>query len=73
MQNSPRAHLANLRSTDKELQNAAFSYLIEATEKPVDWAYDVWDELVAPTTSFKGCETSMTPSMTRQPRRRPLS
>ncbi|HYN87550.1 MAG TPA: hypothetical protein VER55_03420 [Ardenticatenaceae bacterium] len=47
MQNTPRAHLANLRSTDKELQNQAFSSLIEASEQPVDWAYDVWDELVA--------------------------
>jgi hypothetical protein len=28
------------------LQNKAFSYLLEATEKPVDWAYEAWDGLV---------------------------
>ena len=42
-----RTHLANLRSEDRELQNAAFFAILEATQKPVDWAYDVWDELVA--------------------------
>jgi hypothetical protein len=28
------------------LQNKAFLYVLEATDKPVDWAYDVWDEMV---------------------------
>jgi hypothetical protein len=28
------------------LQNKAYSYLLETTEKPVDWAYEAWDELV---------------------------
>ncbi len=28
------------------MQNKAFSYILEATEVPVDWAYEVWDELV---------------------------
>lgn len=40
-------HQNNLRSQDKTLQNDAFSYLIAATEEPVDWAYDLWDDLVA--------------------------
>jgi hypothetical protein len=39
-------HLSNLRSEERELQNQAFFYILEATEKPVDWAYEVWDELV---------------------------
>lgn len=41
-----RTNLDNLRSEDKELQNKAFFYVLEATDKPVDWAYDVWDEMV---------------------------
>ena len=25
---------------------SAFSYLLNATSQPVDWAYEVWDELI---------------------------
>jgi hypothetical protein len=42
-----RLNLANLSSPDKELQNEAFFALMAATDQPVDWAYLVWDELVA--------------------------
>jgi hypothetical protein len=42
-----RTHLDHIRSRDKELQNKAFLYILNITEKPVDWAYDVWDEMVA--------------------------
>ena len=42
-----RTHLDNLWSDDRELQNTAFTSILEATERPVEWAYDVWDELVA--------------------------
>jgi len=45
--NTIRKHLNNLRSEERELQNQAFFYILEVTEKPVDWAYEVWDELVA--------------------------
>jgi len=41
-----RTHFDNLRSEDRELQNKAFFYIIEATNRPVGWAYDVWDEIV---------------------------
>ncbi len=47
MDTTIRTHLENIRSKDRELQNKAFSYLMEATEKPVEWAYGAWDELVA--------------------------
>ena len=46
MDKTTRTHLDNLRSEDRELQNKAFFYILEATDKSVDWAYDVWDELV---------------------------
>lgn len=40
-------NLENLRSEDRELQNTAFFSILAATDKPVAWAYEVWDELVA--------------------------
>jgi len=42
-----QTNLDNLRSTDRDLQNQAFTYFIEATNQPVDWAYEVWDGMVA--------------------------
>lgn len=30
-----------------ETQFKAYDYLMKETEKPVDWAYDIWDDLVA--------------------------
>jgi hypothetical protein len=41
-----RTHLDNIRSEDGQLQNKAYGYLMEKTEKPVSWAYEAWDELV---------------------------
>ena len=46
MNETTRAYLNDLRSENRELQNKAFFYILEATDKPVDWAYDVWDEMV---------------------------
>ncbi len=41
-----RTNLDNLHSEDRELQNKAFFYILDATNIPVDWAYEGWDELV---------------------------
>jgi hypothetical protein len=41
-----RTHLDNIRSQDGQVQNKAYSTLMERTEKPVGWAYDAWDELI---------------------------
>ena len=41
-----RTHLDNIHSKDRELQNKAYFYILNVTEKPVDWAYEVWDEMV---------------------------
>jgi hypothetical protein len=41
-----RTNLKNLYSEDREIQNQAFTFILEATEKPVDWAYDAWERLV---------------------------
>lgn len=36
-----RRNVDNPWSEDRDLQNKAFSYILETTDKPVDWAYDV--------------------------------
>jgi hypothetical protein len=41
-----QTNLNNLWSEDRQLQNEAFTYVVELTARPVDWAYEVWDELV---------------------------
>lgn len=46
MDETLRTHLDNLRSQDRDKQNAAYDAVMAATEQPVDWAYDVWDDMV---------------------------
>src|SRR5215213_12010212 len=46
MNNETWKHLDHLFSDDRQLQNEEFSSILEETEKPVDWAYDVWDKLM---------------------------
>jgi hypothetical protein len=41
-----RSQFASILSADRHEQGAAYSSLLEATSKPVDWAYEVWDELL---------------------------
>jgi hypothetical protein len=46
MDEAIKAHLANIRSGDRAVQGQAFRSLMEATEGPVDWAYEAWDDLL---------------------------
>ncbi len=46
MEEKIRKHLDDIYSEDKDVQGAAYMYLLEETEKPVSWAYGAWDELV---------------------------
>ena len=46
MDSETRKHLDNLFSEEREIQNQAFFSILQATEKPVDWAYEAWDQLV---------------------------
>ena len=46
MNKTIQANMNNLWSADREAQNTAFHFMLKVTDKPVDWAYDVWDELV---------------------------
>lgn len=41
-----RSLLDDLRSSDKDRQDYAFKALSEATHEPVDWAYEVWADLL---------------------------
>lgn len=41
-----RTNFDNLWSENRELQNAAFGYILGITDQPVDWAYEAWDTVV---------------------------
>ena len=41
-----RTNFNNLHAPDGNTQYQAFMDLIETTNQPVDWAYEVWDDLV---------------------------
>ncbi len=36
----------DLRSPSQDRQNQAFQVLLKASDSPVDWAYEVWDDLL---------------------------
>ncbi|OGO09619.1 MAG: hypothetical protein A2Y61_02930 [Chloroflexi bacterium RBG_13_60_13] len=41
-----RTSLENLRSQDGDARYKAFNDVLKVTDKRVDWAYEVWDELI---------------------------
>ncbi|MEO7838382.1 MAG: hypothetical protein ABIU06_03450 [Anaerolineales bacterium] len=46
MDKTTHTQLNNLWTDDRDRQNQAYYYILAATEKPVDWAYEIWDELL---------------------------
>jgi Transposase IS66 family len=46
MNKTARMDWGNLRSQDGETRYQAFMRLLETTKQPMDWAYEVWDELI---------------------------
>jgi hypothetical protein len=46
MNRTLKANFDHVWSDDRELQNQAFFHILKATDQPVDWAYEVWDEIV---------------------------
>src|SRR5688572_6527534 len=46
MNATTRQHIDNLQNTNADERYASFQYLLEATNKPVSWAGDVWDDLL---------------------------
>lgn len=41
-----QTNFVGLWSEDRDLQNNAFSHILQATNEPIDWAYEVWDTVV---------------------------
>ncbi|CAN5528026.1 hypothetical protein BH10BAC2_BH10BAC2_08610 [soil metagenome] len=41
-----KEHISNLLIKDATIRYASFQYLAEQTKEPVDWAYEVWDNLL---------------------------
>lgn len=46
MDKTIRTYVDNIRSNDKDLQNKAYTYLLDASDQPVDWSYEIWDEML---------------------------
>ncbi len=42
-----RKCINDIYAADAQIQNQAFFSLLAASEIPVDWAYEIWDELLA--------------------------
>ncbi|HEX5839446.1 MAG TPA: hypothetical protein VFY26_16540 [Anaerolineales bacterium] len=47
MDKTIRTYVDNIRSNDKDLQNKAYTHLLDATDQSVDWSYEIWDEMLA--------------------------
>lgn len=45
MNHTIQSYFENLQSQHKSVQYEAYQHILAATEKEVDWAYDVWDLL----------------------------
>jgi hypothetical protein len=41
-----KSSLADLQSSAGDRQNSAFQFFMENTRQPVDWAYEIWDDLL---------------------------
>lgn len=46
METTTKQHLYILNSTDKVLRYASFQHIMKLTDQPVDWAYEVWDDVL---------------------------
>jgi hypothetical protein len=46
MNNVIQKNLGYLWIENRTLQNEGFYYIMKVTDKPVDWAYEAWDEIV---------------------------
>ncbi len=46
MDETVRTNFDQLWAQARESQNKAFNYILQVTDQPVEWAYEVWDEVV---------------------------
>ncbi len=47
MDDSTRTYIDDIYSTNKDTRNKAYFMLMELTGEPVNWAYEVWEVLIA--------------------------
>jgi hypothetical protein len=47
MNEETKSKFREVWSQDRQSQYNAFEYLLDITEQPVDWAYEVWEECLA--------------------------
>ena len=47
MDATTKQHISNLYIKDATVRYASFQYLIGRTKEAVDWAYEIWDDLLA--------------------------
>jgi hypothetical protein len=47
MEQVTREHFSNLHSKDASSRYLSFQYIMQVTSYPVDWAYEVWEDLLA--------------------------
>ena len=59
MNETTRAHVANICNHDRTVQTEAYYALMAETDQPVDWAYEVWDDLIGTLTSKDSHERSI--------------
>lgn len=46
MDHTIKSYFEQLQSQDKGAQYEAYNQILAATKEKVDWAYEVWDELI---------------------------
>ena len=46
MDRATQTAIENLWTDDRDLQNEAYNHIMQVTEKPVDWAYEAWIDVV---------------------------
>ena len=46
MDKTIQTQIENICSQAGDVQNKAYFYILEKTDRPVDWAYEVWDEMI---------------------------
>lgn len=59
MESFVRDQLNNLYNPDTVLQQKALAFILELTEEPVDWAAEVWEEMISMLKSYDSNERSM--------------
>src|SRR5258705_9847296 len=47
MDQTTKQHFDTLQSSDAQLRYSSFQYIMNVTKVPVDWTYEVWDDMLS--------------------------